>query len=394
MSKTGQPVPTMGWPMFTMAAGPTEVSPYVLAATGQKVLHHYDPAFMKYFEDTTKKYQEILKTKNDVVLVQGDAVLALEAAAYGLIAPGDKCINVVSGYFGKGYEGWIDAYGGKTIEVGVEYNEAVSVEAVEKALNENPDVKVLAMVQSETPSGTLNPGKEICQLAHERGVITIVDSVSGVASTDVNVDEWKTDVLVTGSQKCIGAPPGLSIVSVSDRAWDKMKKKNPPRWSEMCLLDWKEMWIDTGCGGYPCTPSVSLVYGISAAADELLAEGVDNAIARHAQVAKAYRAGLKAMGLELWAASEDIAANACTTFKCPEGIDTLKFRYHLREKYGVFLAAGLRDHAKIILRIGHMAYTAKPIMVPAVLGMIGKTFEDFGKKYDTTAGVAAALELL
>ncbi len=394
MSKTGQPVPTKGWPMFTMAAGPTEVSPYVLAATGQPVLHHYDPAFMKYFEDTTKKYQEIMKTKNDVVIVQGDAVLALEAAAYGLIAPGDKCINVVSGYFGKGFEGWIDAYGGKTIEVGVEYNEAVPVEAVEKALNENPDVKVLSMVHSETPSGTLNPAKEICQLAHERGVVTIVDSVSGVGGYDVNVDEWKTDVLVTGSQKCVGAPPGLSMLAVSDRAWDKMKKKNPPRWSEMCLLDWKEMWIDTGCAGYPCTPSVSLVYGISAAADEMLAEGLDNVIARHAQCAKAYRAGLRAMGIETWAATDDIAANACTTFKCPEGIDTLKYRYHLREKYGLFIAAGLRAHAKLILRIGHMGYTARPIMVPAVLGMIGKSFEDFGKKYDTTAGIAAALELL
>ncbi len=394
MNKTGQPVLGNGWPMFEKTAAPSIVSPYVLAAGSQPLLHYHSSAFIEYFADTVKKYQQIMKTKNDVVIVQGDALLALEAAAYGLIAPGDKCLNVVSGYYGKGYEGWINTYGGKTIEIAVEYNQAVPVEAVEKALNENPDIKVLSIVQSETPSGTINPAKEICQLAYQRGVITIVDSASGVASTDVNIDEWKADVVVAASEKCIGAPPGLSMVAVSDRAWDKMKKKNPPRWSEMCLLDWKEMWIDADRATFPCTPSVSLVYAISVAADEILAEGIDNVVARHAQCAKAFRAGLRAMGLETWAATEDIAANSCTTFKCPAGVDTDEFCHYVNEKYGLFMITGIGEHAKIIIGFEHMGNAANPIMVPTYLAMIGKAFAHFGIKLDIAVGEAAVLRLI
>jgi pyridoxamine---pyruvate transaminase len=391
MNKEPEVVKEKKWPDITMTAGPCGLSQEVLNAMSQPMVYHYDPTFLKLFTETTEKLKQILLTRGDVIIMQGDAVLALEAAAYSLIKPGDKCLNLVSGYYGKGYEGYIRVNGGEVIELTVPYDESVTVEAVEKVMNENPDIKILSMVHSETPSCTVNPLKEICRLAREHGILTIVDSVSGVGSCEVRVDDWGVDICVVGSQKCLAAAPGLSIVSVSDLAWKMMLKKNPPRWSVLSMLDWKEMWLENRT--FPCTPSVSLVYALDKAADIILEEGLENAWSRHEICAKACREGLKAMGIALWAAREEIAASCSTAFRIPETIDQLEFRMYMRNKYGILISAGLRDHAKRLLRVGHMGYAARPILVIDALGAIGKTFAHYGIKTDIPAGIAAALKV-
>lgn len=378
------------WPDFTMTAGPCGLSEKVLNSMSKPMVYHYDPTFIKLFKETTEKLKKVLLTKNDVIIMQGDAVLALEAAAYSCIKPGDKCLNIVSGYYGKGYEDYISAFGGETIEVAVPYNQSVPVEAVEKAIKDNPGIKVLSMVHSETPSCTVNPVKDICKLAKKHGILTIVDSVSGVGGCEVNIDEYGIDICIVGSQKCLASAPGLSIVSISDFAWNVMEEKNPKRWSVLCMLDWKELWFEHDI--FPCTPSVSLVYALNTAVDELLKEGIENAWERHERCAKACREGLKAMGIELWAESEHICASSATAFKIPETINQVQFRMHMRNKYGVMISAGLKDHANKLLRIGHMGYSARPTLVIPALTAVGKTFEDFGIKFDVASGIAAALK--
>ncbi|HWQ76089.1 MAG TPA: alanine--glyoxylate aminotransferase family protein [Syntrophomonas sp.] len=389
MNKNVAKIAEKEWPDFTMTAGPCGLSHQVLQAMSQPMVYHYDPTFLKIFRETSQKLKKILLTENDVLIMQGDAVLALEAAAYSCIRPGDKCLNIVSGYYGKGYEGYIKVNGGEVIEVAVPYDESVTIAMVEQAIKENPDIKVLSMVHSETPSCTVNSVKEICSLAKKHGILSIVDSVSGIGSCEVRVDDWGIDICVVGSQKCLAAAPGLSIVSVSDFAWETMKKKDPPRWSVLCMLDWKEMWLENDA--FPCTPSVSLVYALDAAVDDMLEEGLENAWKRHEKCARACRQGLKAMGVELWAAREEIAATCSTAFKIPETIDQLAFRMHMRNKYGILISAGLRDHANKLLRIGHMGYSARPTLVINVLTAVGQTFEDFGIKLDIAAGLAAAI---
>jgi len=380
------------YPDYTMTSGPCTVSPSVLQALSNPAVYHYDPVFMEKFKDTCEKLKKVLFTENDVFVIQGDAVLALEASANSCIKPGDKCLNLASGYYGKGYVDYINAFGGIPIEIEVPYDSAVTVDLVEKAIEENPDIKILSMVHSETPSCTVNPVKEICQLAQKHGIITIVDSVSGVGSCEVKVDEFGIDICIVGSQKCLGAAPGLSIVSVSDAAWEKMRDKNPRRWSVLCMLDWKEMWFEKG--NFPFTASVNLMYGLDQAVDEVLDEGMEHLWSRHDLCARMAREGLKAMGFELWAVSEDICATCSTAFKLPEGVDQLKFRYHLRDRYGVMISAGLQAHADKLLRLGHMGYTARPEFVMAALAAIGKSFADFGIEADLSAGLVSAAAIM
>jgi pyridoxamine--pyruvate transaminase len=385
-------LPYKQWPDFTMTSGPLGVSRQVLNALAKPVIYHYDPSFLTFFEETCVKLKKIFMTKNDLVVVQGDAVLALEAAAASCIKPGDKCINVVSGHYGKGYEGYIKANGGEVIEVAVPYDQSVSPEMVEAAIKAHPGACFLSMVHSETPSTTVNPVKEICTLAKKHGLLTVVDSVSGLGGCEVRPDEWGIDICIVGSQKCLGAPPGLSPVSISDFAWDAMRKKNPARWSVLCLLDWKELWMEKR--SFPFTPSVNLMYALDAAADEYLAEGQEAVWKRHDICAKAAREGIKALGLKLWPVNEDIAANCATGFKNPEGIDSVQFRSYLRHRFGLQISAGLLDHVQKLYRLGHMGYMARPALIPPAIAAIGRSFEAFGYKLDTAAGIAAASALI
>ena len=376
-------------PNLTMTAGPGDIGAGTLAALGRQILYHYDPAFLRLYTETTEKMKKVLFTKGDVVLMHGEALLGLEAAAYNSIEPGDKCLNLVSGYYGKGYEGFISANGGVVAEVAVDYDDAIDPELVLGVLKKNPDIKVLSVVHSETPSSTANPVREICGIAKERGLITIVDSVSGVGGIEMRVDDWGVDICVVGPQKCLSAPPGLAIVSVSKDAWRAIEKKNPPRGTYLSLLDWKKLWLEGGV--FPCTPSVSLVYALSAALDRILEEGMESSWFRHAECARICRAGLKGMGLELWARSEKVAADSSTAFKIPDGVKQKEFRAYLRKRYGIMISAGLADMADKILRIGHMGVNAKPIWVLTTLIAVGKALRDFGVRLDVGAGIETAL---
>ena len=172
----------MRWPELNLAAGPVEVSPRTLRDMARPVMYHYDPAFIELFARAETMLKQVYRTEYDVVIMQGEALLGLEAAAASLIRPGDKVLNLVSGVFGKWFEDFIARFGGETIEVRVPYNEAIDPEDVRRALQANPGVKYLSVVHSETPSGTINPIREIGAIAHEFGVLTLVDTVSGLGS--------------------------------------------------------------------------------------------------------------------------------------------------------------------------------------------------------------------
>src|SRR4051794_19603596 len=205
---------TLARPEYNFAAGPVEGSARTLRDISRPVMYHYGPAFIELFARTESMLKQVYRTEYDVVLMQGEAILGLEAAAASLIRPGDKVLNLVSGVFGKWFEDFIHRFGGETIELAVEYNEAIDPQAVRDALNANPGVKFLSVVHSETPSGTINPLKEIGAIAREFGVLTMVDSVSGLGGEVMSPEEWGLDVMIVGPQKCLGGTPGLSLISV------------------------------------------------------------------------------------------------------------------------------------------------------------------------------------
>jgi pyridoxamine--pyruvate transaminase len=378
-------------PDFTLSAGPTMAPQRVLAAQSRQITYHYDPAFIEAFRRTERKLADVYRTKADVLLMQGEAILGLEAAARALVRPGTRCLNLVSGVFGKGMGYWLRDFGAELHELEVAYDDAVDAAEVERYLDAHPGIEVVAVVHSETPSGTLNPVEAIGPIAHAHGAITIVDCVSSVGGMPLWPDEWKLDVCVAGPQKCLGGPPGMSLMCVSQRAWEAIRA-NPaaPRASFLSMLDWKEQWIEGG--RFPFTPSVVDVHGVEAALDEVLEEGLEASFARHALAARAGRAGARAMGLELWPRSDEITASCTTAIRVPDGLGDVQVRDHCRERYGVMISAG--QGAGNLVRIGHMGPTASGLYPAVGLAALGRTLADLGCPLRIGDGVEAALEVV
>ena len=375
-------------PDFTLSAGPVSASPRVLAALGSPIVYHYDPVFLERFRATERKLAQVFLTTNDVLLMQGEAVLGLEAAARGLVQPGTKVLNLVQGVFGKGMGYWLKDFGVELHELEVPYNDAVDPGEVERYLDDHAGIELVTVVHSETPSGTVCDLSAIGPIAHSHGALTLIDCVSSLGGIPLKTDEWHLDVCVAGAQKCLGGPPGMSLMTVSDAAWERIRA-NPtaPRASFLSMLDWKEQWIDGE--KFPFTPSVSDLYGVEASVDELLEEGLDASIARHELSAAACRAGVRAMGLELWPRSDEIAAACVTAIAVPDGLNDLQVRAHCRERYGVMISGG--QGAGNLVRIGHMGLSARSLHPVVGLAAVGQTLVDLGAQVDIGAGVEAAL---
>jgi Serine-pyruvate aminotransferase/archaeal aspartate aminotransferase len=362
-----------------------------LAALGSPIVYHYDPAFLEDFKRTEACVKDVLRTHDDVVLMQGEAVLGLEAAGRAVVRPGTVCLNLVSGVFGKGYGKWLQAWGATVHEIEVPYDAAVDPADVERMLKKHPEIEVVAVVHSETPSGTLNPVAEIGPLAKAHGAITIVDCVSSVGGMPFEPDAWQLDICVAGAQKCLSGSPGITMISVSADAWDLIAK-NPaaPRSSYLSLLDWKTKWLDGG--RFPFTPSVAEVHGLLSCCQQILDEGHEAAFARHSRAARACREGVKALGLELWPRSEDIMSTCTTAIGLPDGLTDAQVQAHVRERYGVMLSGG--HGAGNLVRIGHMGVTANSMYPVVGLAALGRGLADLGVAVDIGGAVEAALSVL
>jgi pyridoxamine---pyruvate transaminase len=380
-------------PSFTLTAGPTAATPRTLQALGQPIIFDYDPVFLEKFRELERKVGELMRSSDDIVLMQGEAVLGLEAAARALTRPGMKALNLVSGVYASWFGDWLREYGAEVIEVRVPYDEAVDAAHVRQALADNPDVELVAVVQSETPSGIHNPVAEIAPAVKEAGALLLVDAVSALGCEEVLVDEWGIDVCVVGPQKCLAGPPGMSLISVSTAAWEAMARNpNAPRGSFLSLLDWKERWVETDRTKFLYTPSVVDVNGVDSVVDQVLEEGLESCIARHQTAARAVRAGVQAMGLELWPRREDYAAGCVTAIRVPEGISRAGALEHIRERYGVMLSGGYGELADKLFRIGHMGPAADSLNPVVAVAALGRGLKDLGADVSIGAGVEATLE--
>lgn len=274
-------------PMFTLTAGPTQTWPSVQAAMSGPIVYDYDPVFLERFARTERKVAELFRTSGDVVLMQGEAVLGLEAAARALVRPGMTAINLVSGVYAKWFGLWLAEYGANLVEVEVPYDEHVDPALVRQALADHPDAGLVAVVHSETPSGVLNPLREIAAIVRDHGALMVADVVSSLGGEELDFDGWGLDLCVAGPQKCLAGPPGMSLCAISDRCWDAIRD-NPsaPRGSFLSLLDWKDRWIDGGRTAFPYTPSVVEVAGVEAACDVVLEMGLGRSIAIHRRAAR------------------------------------------------------------------------------------------------------------
>ena len=377
-------------PVLTLTSGPVDAYPEVLGALSRTVLYDYDPAFQNFYETVVGKAQTAMRLSNKPVVLHGEPVLGLEAVAASLITPDDTVLNLASGVYGKGFGYWALRYSPKLVEIEVPYNEAIDPQAVADMLKKHPEILVVSVCHHDTPSGTINPIDEIGAITAAHGAYLIVDAVSSFGGMKTHPEDCKADIYVTGPNKCLGCPPGLTLMGVSERAWDKMKaNKAAPRASMLSIVDWEHAWSKDQ--PFPFTPSVSEMNALDAALDLYIAEGPEDVWARHALTAAAMRAGVKAMGLDLWAANEAIASPTTTAVRTPDGLDEAALRATVRERYGVVLSSGRGDTLGKLTRIGHMGPTAQPVYALAALAALGGAVNALGGRAHVGAGVAAAL---
>lgn len=380
-------------PVLTLTSGPVATYPRVQRALARPVQYDFDETFQQLYEAVCKKMARALRTDAPALLLHAEPAPGLEAAAASLIGRGDVVLNLASGVYGKGFGYWSARYHKDMVEIEVPYNEAIDPAQVEQALRDRPDISIVTAVHHDTPSGTVNPVNEIGAIVRRHGALFLVDAVSSFGGMDVHPDDCHCDVFVTGPGKCLGGPPGLTVMAVSARAWDHMAA-NPdaPTASILSLTDWRDAW--RADKPFPFTPSVAEVNALDGALDQYFAEGPENVWRRHALTARACRAGIKAMGCQLWASPEAIAADTTTAVRVPDGLDDAAIRAAARATWGVVFSAGRAETLGKLIRIGHMGPVAQPIYAIAALTAFGGALRQLGHKADVPAAIEAAMAVV
>ncbi|AXI25439.1 aminotransferase [Methanofervidicoccus sp. A16] len=370
-----------------MIPGPTMVSSEVLNAMAYPIIGHRTEEFRTLLEDTVEKMKKVFITEGDVYIITGSGTAVMDMAIANTVDKGDKVLTICNGNFGERFSKIAEVYKGEVIKLEYPWGKGARPEDVKKILEENPDIKVVTVVHNETSTGVRNPIKEIGEVVKDYDALYIVDTISSLGGDYVDVDKFHIDICVTGSQKCLSAPPGISAISISEKAWDVINNTK----SKSFYLDIKA-YRDRfeSKRESPYTPAVSLIYALNKALDRILEEGLENRVKRHERLAKATVAGLETMGIELFA-EEWARSITVTSARYPEGIEDGKFRGILSNKYKVIIAGGQGQVSGKIFRIGHMG-EAREIHILGTLAAIEMAFKELG--YNASGGVEAAKDVL
>ena len=328
--------------------GPTPLPPSVREALSRDMIDHRGPEFAELLRDVTTRLKRWFQTSNDVLTLTSSGTGAMEAAIVNVLSPGDRVLAITCGAFGDRFAEIASIYGASVDRVTVSLGRAVDAAAVGEALAAGGPYKAVLVTHNETSTGITNPLAEVARVVRQTESLLVVDAISSLSSIDLQTDAWGCDVVISGSQKGWMVPPGLAMVSMSARAWEAYRTARMPRFyfdlgqAKKYLERWQT----------PATPAVSLYYAFQAAFELLDREGMASVLARHQRCAERVRAGVRALGLELFADPAH-ASNTVTSVKPPEGVEVASLRKLLRES-GVVVAGGQGELTGKIVRIGHL----------------------------------------
>jgi aspartate aminotransferase-like enzyme len=368
---------------YIMAPGPTPVPEEVLLDSAKPIIHHRTSQYQEIFKKVTEGLKYLFKTNNDVFTFASSGTGAMEAAVINTLSAGDKAIVARGGKFGERFGDICKAYGIDVIAIDVEWGKPVDPEIIKKKLGENKTVKAVFVTLCETSTGTRSDIEKIGKIVSASDAVLVVDAISGLCADDLQTDEWKVDIVCSGSQKGIMLPPGLAFLSASKKAMDMVVKSNLPKY----YFDLKAYKKSLDKNDVPWTPAVSLVRGLCKSIDIIKEEGLDNVLVRHARLANATRDAVKGLGLELFSASP---SNAVTAVKVPEGVDGQLLVKTMRNKYGVTIAGGQAHLKGKIFRIAHLGYMTEFDTLTAI-SALEIVLKELGYKFKIGSGVSAAL---
>jgi alanine-glyoxylate transaminase/serine-glyoxylate transaminase/serine-pyruvate transaminase len=397
--------PTIRWGAtrtqpILMIPGPTELPFPVMAAMNQPATIQYDLNFdVNVLEPATLALRDVFQTSHgEVIVMPGSGRTALEASAISVVEPGDRVVVVVAGVFGALMREIMTRAGAEVTEHTVEWGHPLDLARLEKDI-ERVKPKAVSMVHNETSTGTTYPAALVGRIVKRHGALFMLDTVSSLAGLDVRTDEWGVDFNMTGSQKCLAAPLGMALVSVSPAAWEAMerRKHRASSWA-YDLLRWKENWIPASRGGQiadgaprrqPVSIPTHLTQALGVASRLILEEGLPHRFRRHAVAGRAFRAGLDAMRLAMFP-DASLLSDTVSCFKAPAGIDPATVVTRLRDDHGILIGTGLDKIRTSTLRVGHMGITSSPMYVLPTLSAIEMALRDLGYRSESGAGVAAA----
>ena len=376
-----------------LGPGPSMADPRVLRAMNQPMIGYLDPAYLNIMNEVAQNLRDTLQTKNTATFpVQGTGFSGMDACFGTLIEPGDKVIIAVLGFFGTRMCEMAERYGADIVRLDQEWGKAFDPETIGAALKANPDAKFLAIVHAETSTGTLQPLQEIGALCREHGILLLVDAVTSAGGVELAVDDWGIDICYSGSQKCLGVPPGLAPVTISDRALGVVaERKTPPASYYLDLSLIKEYWGEAHA--YHHTGPMSMVYAMQEALRIVKEEGLEARWARHALNSSALCAGLEALGLVLHAEAGR-RLPSLTTVRVPEGVDDAGLRGRLLNEFNIEIGGGLGPLKGSTWRIGMMGYASKRSNVLYLLSVLETLLTEAGlRPARPGAGMAAAQEV-
>lgn len=356
-----------------MTPGPTQVASNVYRARSYATTNpDLDTEFYDFYRDTCALFASLIGTGNASYILGGEGILGLEAACASLTEPNDRVLVIDNGIFGKGFADFVRMYEGEPVVFTTDYHRPVTAAALRDYLEQDHNFKYATLVHSDTPSGVLNPVEELCPLLKSYGILTVVDSVTGMFADELHVDQAQIDIVCGGSQKALSAPPGLTMVSVSEDAFKAMHgRKVPIRSFYANLLTFEHYYEEKW---FPYTMPISDIYGLRAALENVKAD--QKQLTRHRVLAKAVRETLVAAGLSLYL--EDGFASSVTVFYVPEGLTDRQILDGMLKKYHIMIAGCFDILAGKVLRIGHMGNNANVSDLADTLEALQGTLEDLG----------------
>ncbi len=372
-----------------MTAGPTPLPPRVSSIMAEPILYHRAPAFDAVYARVLERLPAVFQTENDVLLFASSGSGAMESAMANLVRPGDRVLACAAGKFG---ERWIElgeAYGADLVRYEPGWGRRLDAGEIDRILTDTPGVHVVFATLSETSTGVVHDVEAIAEVARHHDALVVVDAVSGLGAAELRQDAWGIDVVVSGSQKALMTPPGIGLASVSERALAAAAERPGGRY----YFDWAR--TAKGQRSSPpasaFTPPVTLVMALDVALGMIAEEGIETVLARHALLAGATRAGVAALGLDLYG-DPDERANVVTAVDLPDDVDGGQVPKLLRDRYGITANGGQNELKGRILRIAHCGWFGAFDIVTALSGL-EMTLAELGHEVEQGAGVGAAQQV-
>ncbi|MGB9959017.1 MAG: pyridoxal-phosphate-dependent aminotransferase family protein [Candidatus Bathyarchaeales archaeon] len=374
---------------LVMLPGPTNVPDSVMNAMLQPMINHRGADFHALYSEIEANLKYVFQTQNDVFILTSSGTGGVECAVTNLINPGEKAIVPVFGIFSERLAEKIKRRKGVPIELNLPWGTAPKASEIKEIVEKEPEAKAIFLVYNETSTGvTARELPQIGKIAKENNMLLVVDAVSVLGGDHLPVDEWNVDICVTGSQKCLACPPGLALISVGPKAWEKIgKTTNKPMYFD--LLQMKESATKKET---PFTPALPLLYALNEALRLVREEGLEKRIERHKRCAEAFYKAINALGMTAFPKEKENRSNTVIAVNVPEGVNESNVRETMREKYKVLIAGGMGKLKGKIFRVGCMG-TVSQTEVMTTINALGNALKDAGYPINTEEGLDAARKM-